>query len=372
MPRLAKPYKQNGWWVSKAGGFRRLCPASEPMSKARNLLMTALVGQAVAPASPVRPEGKTVGKLAMEFLDSCEVHLSFATVRVYRYCLGRWLTWKPKEDQGMVMGDRGVSAMTPALLDTWKIEAVKAKNKPTTINHMIRTLRRCWNWAIEQERITGANPWRAVKKLSESHRERVITPMEFRKMLRHSDKLFRQVLLFYRLTGLRPSELTILDWAMVDFDERAIVIPAHLTKPGKLRLTRTGKPGPDRIVPLNPVVVKLLRWRFARCGGQGRVFTNRFGKPFKYYALRDRLDRLRTRCGFQEDEKGEKIVLYSTRHSFGTGCAANEVSDRHISELLGHVPGSPVTQIYINLGKSAKYREALGRSAGLAVQGAVK
>ena len=111
-----------------------------------------------------------------------------------------------------------------------------------------------------------------------------------------------------------------------------------------------------------PLVERILRWRLKRCvSSQPTVFG------LSYNATRLRFQSLRRRCGIKADEKGETLVLYSCRHTYGTGAAENGVPDRLIGELLGHTPGSPVTQRYINLAKSAKYRAALHNAARTAV-----
>jgi integrase len=127
-------------------------------------------------------------------------------------------------------------------------------------------------------------------KLDSEGRERTFTAEEFRALLRHTDSLFRQVLLFLRLTGIRPGELLRLTWNQVDFDNHVLVIRKHKSR-------RTAKLKKPRIVQLPPLAENLLRWRLQSNGRTERVFLNEDGRPWRYNALRCRMRRLRVRAG---------------------------------------------------------------------------
>src|SRR5262249_15031577 len=150
-----------------------------------------------------------------------------------------------------------------------------------------------------------------VEKLPAEGRQRVMTPEEFRTMLRHSDALFRQVLLVFRLTGIRPGEFRKLTWDQVCWEQHCWIIRKH-------KATRTAKEKKPRIVPMLPIVEKLLLWRLRKYGETPFVFLNEDGKPWQYNALRCRMRRLRERAGIVPDDGGENIVLYTARHSYAT------------------------------------------------------
>jgi site-specific recombinase XerD len=58
--------------------------------------------------------------------------------------------------------------------------------------------------------------------------------------------------------------------------------------------------------------------------------------------------RLRVKAGIGPDENGEMIVMYTNRHTFGTGASANGVVDRKLADLMGHTD-TKTTQKYIHL-----------------------
>src|SRR5262249_13161991 len=139
----------------------------------------------------------------------------------------------------------------------------------------------CWNWGVRNE-LLQSSPLARVEKLHAEGRQRVMTPCEFRTMLRHSDALFRQVLLVFRLTGVRPGEFRNLTWGQVNWDHQCWVIRKH-------KASRTAKDKKPRIVPMPPIVEALLRWRMQRYGQAGHVFLNEDGNQWQNDALRCRM-----------------------------------------------------------------------------------
>jgi integrase len=73
----------------------------------------------------------------------------------------------------------------------------------------------------------------------------------YRALLRSTDGPFRRVLVFQKFTGCRPIEMRKIKWAYVDLERCIVTLADHKTK------KKTGRP---RIIPLCPVVVKLLRF----------------------------------------------------------------------------------------------------------------
>ena len=210
------------------------------------------------------------------------------------------------------------------------------------------------------------NPLQKVQKLDAEGRERTFTQAEFLALLRNTDALFRQVLLFFRLTGIRPGELCRLTWSQADFDSHVLVIRKHKSR----RTAKTKKP---RIIHLPPAAESMLRWRLRKLGhtpearpaalNGERVFLNSDGQPWRYNALRCRMRRLRVKAGIGPDENGEQVVLYTARHTFGTGAAAAGVSDRRLADLMGHTDPK-MTQKYIHLANPDLQRAAREATKG--------
>lgn len=127
---------------------------------------------------------------------------------------------------------------------------------------------------------------------------------------------------FLRLSGARPGELcgAEITQLQVNGDARVLVLPEHKTS------RKTGLPRRIPIgVQLAPLVDQAIAGRRA-----GRIFLDRRGEPWD----RDGLSRLfrtfRDELGLDKD-----LVLYCTRHEFGTA-VAHEFGILEASRLLGH------------------------------------
>jgi integrase len=161
-------------------------------------------------------------------------------------------------------------------------------------------------------------------------------------LLRHSDALFRQVLLCLRFLPIRPQDLRSLRWKgenEVDFDNGCWVIRKDKT-------LKTRKDKNPKIVKMPAFVVKLLRWRKARSASPF-VFVNEDGNPWTKDSLGLRMRRLRERAGIEPDANGEQFVLYTNRHTYMTR-AASVMTPAELQALAGHTD-CRTTKRYIHL-----------------------
>ena len=79
---------------------------------------------------------------------------------------------------------------------------------------------------------------------------------------------------------------------------------------------------------------------------EDHVFLNSRGRPYTKDCLVEKMDRLRTRAGLTA-KGGERLVLYSHRHTFGTE-TVGKIGDIELSELMGHTDPE-MTKRYIHL-----------------------
>jgi integrase len=227
---------------------------------------------------------------------------------------------------------------------------------------IVSIVMRPFNWAAKK-RLIPANPFRGVEK-TQGEPRRPMTDAEFAAILRHatvwkkrrrnndryasgrkvcpSDRKkrvrpsaaarFRQVLIFLRFTGCRPGEAARLEWHDIDLAGRVIVLRRHKTS------KRTKKP---RVIPLHPVVVKLLIF-LRRLNQPGEhVFLTSRKTPWHRVSLAQRLRRVRQAAGIAEDAK-----LYGLRHRFGTTAILRGVDLKTLSELMGHTT-TRMTEHYV-------------------------
>lgn len=343
MPRRPKPFFHRGWWCTNTGGTRtKLAEGKENKDAAEDALLDLLNELRRNPNRKTYPQ-LTVRDLCEKFLDWVEIHRAPDTYDDYRDGLARWVK---------LHGHRRARDIHSLDLEEWKSRLVKRGLANATVNHPNVAVKTCWSWAFKQDPpLLPSNPLQRVQKLDVEGRERTFTPDEFLALLRNTDALFRQVLLFFRLTGIRPGEFCRLTWSQVKFKYHVLVIRRHKSR-------RTAKKKKPRIIQLPPSAEKLLRWRLRSLGctletrpaildGE-RVFLNERGHAWTGNALRCRMRRLRVKAGIGPDENGEQIVMYTARHTFGTGAAAEGVSDRRLADLMGHTD-TKMTQKYIHL-----------------------
>jgi integrase len=252
----------------------------------------------------------------------------------------------------------------PVHVEEWLAEHPEWRSDWTK-GQVVSIVMRPFNWAA-RKRLIPANPFRGVEK-TQGQPRRPMTDAEFCAILRHatvwakrrrnngryasgrkvcpSDRRkrvrpspaarFRQALVFLRFTGCRPGELCHLAWPDIDVGQRVIVLRRHKTA------KKTRKP---RIVPLDPVILKLLIF-IRRLNQPGdRVFLNHRKKPWTRVTLGQRLRRSRAAAGIPDD-----AVLYGLRHAFGTRAVLRGVDVKTLAELMGHTT-TRMTEHYLHLG----------------------
>jgi integrase len=231
-----------------------------------------------------------------------------------------------------------------------------------TKSQVVNIVQRPFNWAAKK-RIIPSNPFRGVEVQSGKPR-RPLTDKEFQELLRAvasqrkkakarypsgrkvcpSDRKrrqrpspaarFRQVLVFLKFTGARPGELGNLAWDDIDLEGKVITLKSHKTS------KKTGKP---RVIPIHPVVLKLLIF-IKRLGQPGnRVFLTPRKSPWTRNSLAKRLVRAREVAGIPPDAK-----LYGLRHRFGTTAVLRGVDIKTLAELMGHT-STRTTEHYLHL-----------------------
>jgi integrase len=341
MPRRPKPFFHRGWWKTNVGQPQtKLAKGRENKAAAEDALLDLLNERRQHPDRKPYPQ-LTVEDIGEKFLDWVQLHRSEDTYDDYRDWLNKWVK---------LHGPRRVRDIRALDLEEWKQQLAGRGLSHWTVNHAIVAVKTCWSWGFKND-LLPVNPLQKVQKLDVEGRERTFTPEEFLGLLKNTDALFRQVLLFFRLTGIRPGEFCRLNWEQVDFENHILVIRRHKSR----RTAKTKKP---RIIHLPPAAEKLIRWRLRTCGRMERVFLNERRNPWKVNALRCRMMRLRDRAGIGPDENGERIVMYTARHTFGTRAAAAGVSDRRLADLMGH-SDTKMTQKYIHLANPDLRKAAL-------------
>ncbi|MBC8351497.1 MAG: tyrosine-type recombinase/integrase [Planctomycetes bacterium] len=251
MSRQAKPwfYNQTGWWMAWINGKKVKLAKGRRSKKAAQERLEDLRVLARHNPSPESHE-QTVVSVIERYIEVRFPPLAKSTVAQRKPYL---------QSFAEMHGWREVRECRTDNLEEW-LNCHPEWESDWTKRDAVMAVHTAFNWAVNARRI-AANPFKGFSQKAGSAR-RDITPDEFQALLRgtasrHRRKptpgaRFRQVLFFLSFTGCRPSEARHLQWADVDFERRTITLRSHKT----IRMQRTPRP---RIVPLHPVVVRLLQ-----------------------------------------------------------------------------------------------------------------
>jgi integrase len=236
------------------------------------------------------------------------------------------------EDLCRHLGHRTLRDCKPLDLVLW-LEAHQEWKSDWTKRNVLATVQRCFNWCVKMGAIPE-NPFRGVSHPA-GEAGQPVEDHVFRRLLRNSDPPFRRVLLFLRLTGARPGEMSSACFQDVDAERKVIVLTRHKTA------KKTGKP---RIIVLHPVVVRMVEWlRRHSCPGQEHVFVNSLGNPWNHRSLACKFWRLREKLRLPAGVK-----LYGIRHSFATRAVRRGIGLKVLAELLGHA-STKMSEHYVHL-----------------------
>jgi integrase len=364
MARSARPWfsAEKGWWMVYLGGKKvRLAKgklAKKDADRRFRELLTVRDNNP-APDSPVQ----TVASVIDTYL---RLHVAAYSPRAYeerrRYLqlFAEAHGWRPVTDRDC----------KPIHLELWLHEHPEWKSDWTK-SQVINIVLRPFNWAA-RKRLIPSNPFRGVEK-TQGNPRRPITDDEYQALLRatntwpqrprskrpypcdrrrrrrpSSGARFRQVLVFLRFTGARPGELCGLRWEDIDIARQLICLCRHKT------IKSTRRP---RIIPLHPVVLKLLIHVRRRNDPGPHVFLNHRKTPWNRSNLALRVRRARKLAGIPEDAK-----LYGLRHRFGTEAVINGLDIKTLAELMGHTT-TRMTEHYLHLsGRQAHLAAAMLRA----------
>lgn len=243
----------------------------------------------------------------------------------------------------------------PVHVEQWIADHPEWKSDWTK-HQIVTVVQRPFNWAVKKRLIPG-NPFRGVEQATGDPR-RPLTDAEFQALLRatntwvkrrrmqktypsdrkrrqrpSSGARFRQALVFLRFTDAWPGEMARLEWTDIDLEHQVIILRRHKTS------KKTRKP---RVIPLHPVVVKLLISIRKRNEPGDHVFLNHRKTPWNKSNLGLRMRWLRQITGISDDAK-----LYGTRHAFGIRSILNGVGIKTLAELMGHT-STRMTEHYLS------------------------
>jgi integrase len=258
-------------------------------------------------------------------------------------------------------------------------------------------IQRPFNWAAELGYV-DSSPIKKIPKPQPQRRENPITPDDFAVLLAYYPEgdTFRDLLLFAWHSGCRPQEARHIEARHVHLPAECIVIPKGEAK-GKRR---------PRVIHLAGVALEIVQ-RLLPKAGEGKLFRNEDGVPWKKSAIAKRFERFQLAFGIQKlkelgilipplprfnrrkyadkaalttarREQQQKLkerraeiyrlarqhvkrfASYDLRHGFAQRMLENGVNHLAVAELMGHSNGRMVSETYSHMNRAtAHLKEAL-------------
>ena len=147
----------------------------------------------------------------------------------------------------------------------------------------------------------------------------------------HSNIKHKMMLSLMYSCGLRCGELLALQ-------------PVHIDSKRNIVLLKNAKGKKDRIVPLSPKILEMLRDYFKTCKPKTWLFEGQNeGEPYSAKSLQSVLKQ-----SLEKTNIKKPVTLHWLRHSYATHLLESGTDLRYIQELLGH-NSSKTTEIYTHV-----------------------
>lgn len=275
-------------------------------------------------------------------------------VRVQKNGLTHWLA----EHHPQV---KYLHQITPAIAEEYATHLWKKGIAPRTYNGTIKFLRSMFDTLVARAGLTS-NVWKDFPMLEmETESRRNLTDDELRAVCNHASGDLRYWIAIGLYTGLRLGDVITLKWSEIDFAKgqitriprktrrkrKSVSFPLHPVLRALLEeLKASSKKGEKYLFPEAAAnyersgastITRHIQAHFAACG----IRTTKEGTGFTYETNKDgrRVKKSTGRRAVVE------VGFHSLRHSFVSLCAANNVPQHAIQELVGH--GSPaMTMLY--------------------------
>ena len=338
MPRKNEPWfwEARKEWCVKIGGVRYRLGSDKKQAQTEFHELMASKGKVV-----VQRRKLTVGELFERVLNFTKANRSAKTDEWYEMFLQGFINFLKKRYSTNAVSRLRASEVQADDVQAWLDESGWG---PSTKRGAVTAVRRAFNFGVKTN-ILDRSPIMGVEKPEGQIREKLITPVRFKQILKAAkDENFKDVLRIIWLTGCRPQEACRVTAANV---QEGTWVFERINSKGKKR---------RRVVFLN-AEAKRISEKWAQRNALGPIFRNLKGTPWTAMTFNNRF------CKIQE-KIGEKIFMYALRHSYAHhGLTKGKISPEVMAHLLGH---SDTTQIYKTYGHLLKDQEFMRRAAAQA------
>lgn len=304
----------DGKWKRESTGTQNRKVAKKIYQEKQDKL--ALIRKGVS--EPVCEDNKKISEFQTEHEEYLIANSrSYKTIELYRYAF-----------KGLVekLGDVTLNEITAKELEFWKGKALEVLS-PSSLSMYQRSLKAAFNVAVKWEYLK-ANPFLKVDTIqaeADSKAPKVFTTKQLSSLFATmKDCFWKNLFMFYFVSGMRRNELLHLEWEDVCFQSKELHIR---NKPEKGFMTKTRY---ERTLPLTKDMEAILRESGIK--KSGLIFT---GKLYGRLLNEDYVDK---KFGQYRDEAGldKTLHLHNLRHTFATRRLERGASILSVSKLLGH------------------------------------
>jgi len=248
---------------------------------------------------------------------------SECTIDSYTKCLQVFFSYFPKKKISEITNNDVVKFNTEYVLQ----KKLSASYQSQFINALKIMYGQELEKSLEIEKLMRPQkPFQLPKVISEEEVSMIINAC---KNIKHKS----MISLIYS-AGLRRGEL--LNLKMEDIDSKRMMI-----------LIKNGKGAKDRMVPLSPLILDMLRKYYEMYKPVMYLFEGQFGGKYSERAIELVIKKAVLDAGIQKN-----INLHMLRHSYATHLLEAGTNLRYIQELLGH-QSLKTTQIYTHVSSLA-------------------
>ncbi len=259
--------------------------------------------------------------------------LADRTRRLYRRDLERWAI--------PFFGGRRLDEVEPPDVRAFALHLERAELRPASIRAITAPVKAMFATAVDDGTVRS-NPTRGLRIASDDQEPRALTRAELTRFLEQLPEQWRLLFELMAHSGLRISELIGLQWADVEFGDRARLRVRRQDCRGEVGALKTEHSRRD--IPLSPGMARRLWAIGADQPGTDRVFTSPHGMPLSDGNLRRRVLMPAGR---------EAGLPWVTFHSFRHTCASllfeagRDV--KQVAAWLGHSDPAFTLRRYIHL-----------------------
>lgn len=311
---LFRRKNSSSWWYDFAVGGKRFRGSTKEKTKTRAAAKAALImAQAMDGNDPLPRKIPVLEDFAVRFFEWVATTSLEPKTKIYYRTGWRLLSGTPiaKMKLNFITGD--------------DISALRFPASASNANCALRTLRRMLHKAEEWKLIFRALKFRLLKehgrlmRLDAENESKLIAAAALCNWRPASFELFRDVLMLMRDTGMRNErELYRIRVEHIDWFKELIFVPDSKTPSGR------------REVPISHRVRPLL---MARCSDrtEGWLFPSKRSDVGHLTTVGKLYRAARDKAGLRND-----LVLYSSRHDFGTRMLRKTGNLAAVMKVMGH------------------------------------